>query len=133
MRVLGLDMGERFIGVAVSDSNGRMAVPLEVVERRGRLAGLAEVAGLAEEAGAEMIVVGMPFSLDGSMGPQADRIQADVALLAKETSLPIEYADERLSSRAALGLVAHKGRRRNKGRLDASAAAVILQSWLDAR
>ena len=137
-RVLALDLGERRIGIAVSDSERRLATPLCVIERDGKGGGdalCAAVAGLVEETGATEVVVGMPLSLDGRAGPAARRAGGEVAVLRAGLDVAVCTADERLSTVSAAralrmgGLDAKKARRR----IDAVAASVLLQAWLDAR
>ena len=133
MRTLGLDVGDRRIGVAVSDPDGRMAFPLTTHERRGDDAhGLLEVAR-REEAG--RIVVGLPISMDGSRGPQADSAAAFADELRRRGDLEVVLWDERLSSREADHHLRAAGRRGRdaKAQRDAVAAAIILQSYLDGR
>jgi putative Holliday junction resolvase len=136
MRALGIDLGSKRIGVAVSDSEGRMAVPYEVVQRTGdRARDHRRLAELADEAEVECVVVGMPYSLDGSVGPAARRALAEVKLLRRALRVPIETYDERLSTVTAdrslreLQLGAAERRRM----VDSVAASVILQAWLDHR
>jgi len=134
-RILGLDIGERRIGVAISDPEGRLAVPLRIVERTSTAEqALAELAR-AEEV--ELIVLGLPLSMDGSVGAQARVVQAFGEGLAQASGLPIEYQDERLSSVQAdrTSGAAHKhtgrGGRRGRAPADDVAAAIILQGYLD--
>lgn len=138
-RILGLDVGERRIGVAISAPEGRLAVPLRVLERRGEAADAQAIADLARAEGAEALVVGYPLSLDGSAGPQARRVEAFARLLASASGLPLELWDERLSSVQAERPPAGPARRRARGSrrrrppADDLAAAIILQSYLDRR
>lgn len=136
MRALGIDLGSKRIGVAVSDSDGTMAVPLEVVQRSSdRARDHRRLAALADEAEVECVVVGMPYSLDGSVGPAARRAMAEVKLLRRALRVPVETYDERLSTVTAdrslreLQLGASARRRM----VDSVAASVILQAWLDHR
>ena len=136
MRALGLDLGSQRIGVALSTSDGSMATPYEVVARTGDRAGdHAAIAALADETGAELLVVGLPLSLDGSDGPAARAARAEADELAVATGLPVELWDERFTTVTAdrdlmaLDLDA-KARRRV---VDQVAAAVMLQAWLDHR
>jgi len=136
VRALGIDLGSKRIGVAVSDSAGTMAVPYEVVLRSGdRARDHRRLAALADEAEVECVVVGMPYSLDGSIGPAARRAMAEVKLLRRALRVPIETYDERLSTVTAdrslreLQLGAAERRRM----VDSVAASVILQAWLDHR
>jgi len=135
LRALGLDLGEKRIGVALSDSAGTMATPYEVVQRSGsRARDHAMIARLAEEAGAEVVVVGLPLSLDGTKGPAAVGVEAEVAELKEHVPLPFELWDERLSTVEATRRLDAAGVRGRKRRhvVDQVAATVILQSWLDA-
>lgn len=136
MRALGIDLGARRIGVALSDSAGSLATPYEVVARSGdRARDHRRIAALAEEAGAECLVVGLPLSLDGSTGPAARAALAEADELAEATGLPVEMWDERLTTVTAdrdliaLDLKAPARRRI----VDKVAAAVMLQAWLDHR
>ena len=135
MRALGIDLGEKRIGVALSNSEGTMATPYEVVHRSGsRERDHQAIARLAEEAGAELLVVGLPLSLDGSKGPAAVAVEAEAADLSVQVGLPVELWDERLSTVEAtrrLGAAGVRGRKRRHV-IDQVAATVILQSWLDA-
>ncbi len=136
MRALGIDLGTRRIGVALSDSEGMLATPYEVVPRSGDPArDHRRIAELAAEAGAEALVVGLPLSLDGSIGPAAEAAQAEAEALAAATGLPVETWDERLTTvtadRELIGLDLRAPARRRV--VDKVAAAVMLQSWLDHR
>jgi len=141
MRIVGLDVGERRIGVAVSDLTGTLARPVAVL----RLAGLEidaldlvaiEIARLAgEEDGVAAIVVGLPRRLDGTATEMTRRVEQFARQLESKTALPVALQDERLSSREAESRLALTNRdwRSRKARLDAAAAAVILQDYLDGR
>jgi putative Holliday junction resolvase len=144
---LGLDVGERRIGVAAGDSEMRVALPVGVVERTEPAADAAAIARLMEEQKAEALVLGLPISLSGSLGPQAQSVRTFGDQLAARLGLTVEYWDERLSTVEAQRRLAtpggrgkqNKGGRSTKarqiprGRLDAAAAAIILQSYLDRR
>ena len=134
-RALGLDIGTRRIGVALSDSAGTVATPYEVVDRSGeRARDHRRIAALVDEAGAEVVVVGMPLSLDGSVGPAAQAVLDEIDQLRGVVAAEIVTWDERLSTvQAERSLRAgnvRKGKRRRV--VDQVAATVILQSWLDA-
>ncbi len=133
MSTLGLDIGEKRIGVAIAE--GMLAVPLTVMERAGEEADVRRILALAEEHGAKLIVVGLPRSLDGSIGQQAERTLAFSQALSEHTDIPVESWDERLSTVAAERLLLQAGMKREKrrARRDAMAAALILQSYLDSR
>lgn len=134
-RILCLDVGDRRIGVAVGDVDSRLARPLTVIRRIGGRPDLEAVARLAREEGVERVVVGLPRSLDGTLGPQARKVQAFVAALRRFVAVPIEMWDERFSTVEAERLMAEIGVRAEKrrARVDAIAAAVVLQSYLDSR
>jgi putative Holliday junction resolvase len=134
-RALGLDIGTRRIGVALSDSAGTVATPYEVVDRSGeRARDHRRIAALVDEAGAAVVVVGMPLSLDGSVGPAAQAVLDEIDQLRGVVAAEIVTWDERLSTvQAERSLRAgnvRKGKRRRV--VDQVAATVILQSWLDA-
>jgi putative Holliday junction resolvase len=134
LRVVGLDLGGRRIGVAVSDAAGTVATPHSVLERDGDPArDHAAVAALVAELGAARVVVGLPLSLDGTEGPAAAAVRDEVVQLAAALPVPVDVHDERLSTvTAERALRAQKVRPRDRRRaVDQVAAAVILQSWLD--
>jgi len=132
MRVLGIDPGERRIGIAVSDPGGRLAVPVSVYERRGKEA-VRDVAAIAQREETRLIVVGLALSLDGTHGPQAERAARFGRALQAASGIPVVFWDERFSTREAGRLMIESGvsRRRRKTNLDAASAAVILQEYLD--
>jgi putative Holliday junction resolvase len=134
MRVLALDIGERRVGVAVSDPSGSVATPVKVLDA-SRLGDGAVLRRLAEDYEPELVLVGLPLSLDGTEGPQAARVRAEAARLAPHLGVPVEFADERLSSQQAARAMLEAGmsERERRGRVDAVAAALFLQAWLDAR
>jgi putative Holliday junction resolvase len=139
MRVLALDVGERRIGLAISDPSRTLARPLRTLTRRGPLAVVvaelaAQVAALAaEDDGVGTIVIGLPRALDGRETAQTSRVRALADALAAAVALPIAFQDERLSSREAESRLALREPdwRKRKQALDAAAAAVILQDYLD--
>jgi putative Holliday junction resolvase len=136
VRALGIDLGTRRIGVALSDSAGSLATPYEVVARSGdRARDHHRIAALAEEAGAECLVVGLPLALDGTTGPAARAALAEADELAEATGLPVEMWDERLTTVTAdRDLIALELKAPARRRIvDKVAAAVMLQSWLDHR
>jgi putative Holliday junction resolvase len=134
-RTLALDLGTRRIGVAVSDSDGSVATPYDTVQRSGdRERDHARIADLVDETGAEVLVVGLPMSLDGGKGPAARAILDEVDELSIVVPVPVETWDERLSTveaeRSMRAMAVPKAKRRRI--VDQLAATVILQSWLDA-
>ena len=135
MRILALDVGEKRIGVALSDPTGLLATPLTTIESKGRDSDIDEVVRLATEHEVGEIVVGLPLSMSGRRGPQAGRVDAFVRALAERTDLPLKSVDERLSSVQAERMLRESGVEpsKNKARIDSAAAAVVLQSYLDSK
>ncbi|MDE0116670.1 MAG: Holliday junction resolvase RuvX [bacterium] len=134
-RALGIDLGERRIGVAVSDAEGRLATPLTVIERSGsRKRDHRRIAELAAECQAGVVVVGLPLSMDGSTGPAARGAQSEVRQLEAALDVPVLTHDERLTTVIAERSLAESGLRAKarRKRVDMVAASVILQGWLDA-
>jgi len=134
--VLGIDAGERRVGVAVSDELRLLASPLCVLDRaRGLAPVLDALTAVARREGIARLVVGLPLNADGSQGQQARRAQDFARVAARVVGLPVELWDERLSTREAEAIVRAQGRNtrraRQRGELDAIAAAVILQDYLD--
>lgn len=137
MRVLGLDVGSKTIGVAASDELGLAAYPRVVLARRALAADLAAVTRLVAEEAAGRVVVGLPLSLEGELGPMARRVLAFVDALraALGEAVPVETWDERFSTAAVERVLiqGHVSRSRRKQVIDKQAAAYILQGWLDAQ
>ena len=139
MRILALDVGERHTGVAISDPTETIARPLETIHHQSKAEVVKAVAALVEEHGVGRIVVGRPLSLDGTVGPQAERVDSYAEALEEAVEVPVAAWDERFSTEKAgevlLQTRSEKARRRARadGELDAIAAAVILQSYLDAQ
>jgi putative Holliday junction resolvase len=138
--VVGLDLGERRIGVAVSDASATLARPLKTLERGPSDAAAVEllrstIAQLDAEEQIEAVVIGLPRRLDGSSNLQTPRVEKIIAMLSPQLAIPVVTQDERLSSHEAEARLAAGERdwRRRKAKLDAAAAAVILQDYLDAR
>ncbi len=135
MRVVGLDLGEKTIGVAVSDELGMIAHPRRTMARTGNKSDSFAIANMAAQEGAVRIVVGLPLTLEGSVGPAARRVLAFVEALRKVVKIPVETWDERFST-AAVERVLIEGdvsRQKRKEVIDKQAAAYILQGWLDAQ
>ncbi len=134
-RLLALDLGERRIGVAISDPTGTLARPLTTIVRSSRREDFEAIADLVSANEAKRVIVGLPLSLDGTEGPQARRIRRYADRLAQAVDVPLEFWDERYSSREAAEILGRTKRRRRdmRERIDATAAAVILQSYLDAQ
>ena len=133
IRIMALDVGDRRIGVAISDPTETLARPLTVIP--AHQSDLARIAQLVQEHGAERVIVGYPRSLSGGSFGQAKRIEAYAARLSTVLEVPISLWDERFSTTIAERLMkeAGKGGRERRERGDAVAAAVILQDFLDAR
>ena len=135
MRALGLDLGERRLGVAVCDAAGTVATPVETLLRSGDPErDLDAVAAQVADWQAEIVVVGLPISLDGSAGPAASAARAEIDRLRRFLDVPVVSYDERLTTVIAERSLMEqqmKGPKR-RGVVDQVAAAVILQSWLDA-
>ena len=134
MRALGLDLGSKRIGVAVSDRSGTIATPLTVLARRAdRAADHRAIAALVAEEEAERVVVGLPLSLDGSVGPAAKAAISEAERLSSVVAVPVETYDERLTTVTAdRSLMEARMRAEARRRIvDKVAAAVMLQSWLD--
>jgi putative holliday junction resolvase len=121
-RVVALDHGEARCGCAVSDPTGTLATPLGTVDRPDSRGGLASLVRLIEEQGAERVIVGLPLTLRGEEGSQAQLARAFAERLERRVSVPVELYDERLTTRLA--------ERSAQGDPDARAAAHLLESWL---
>lgn len=134
VRALGVDLGTRRIGLAICDSRGLVALPLKVLERCSSEADdHAAIAEVAAERNVEHVVVGMPISLDGSRGPSAAAVAAEVERLKTALDTHVHTQDERLSTVAAERSLRSgdlSGRRRREV-VDMVAATILLQSWLD--
>ena len=136
MRVLALDLGSKRVGVAVSDRSGTIASPLTVLQRSGRPSLDHErIKALVEEEEAVLLVVGLPLSMDGSVGKAAQAALREVQALATVVGVPVETFDERLTTVTADRMLMEFGMRAEGRRkiIDKVAAAIILQSWLDRR
>lgn len=131
-RVLALDVGDRRVGVAVSDPAGWLARPLTIIRRRSKQEDFAAIADLTVQHEASVVIVGHPLNMDGSIGPQARRVARYAAALQKRLGVPVRLFDERLSSDEAAQKLEEIGRSRQQIRhLDDLAAAVFLQEYLD--
>jgi putative Holliday junction resolvase len=132
MRYLALDIGDRWVGVALSDPTGWLASPLTTFRRKDRRQDIALIDRLIKEHEVQALVVGLPMNMDGTMGDQAARTMAFARDLEK-LGCPVTLCDERLSSFAAQrSVIEARGRGPRRGeRLDAHAAAIFLQDYLD--
>lgn len=140
MRILALDVGDRRVGVAVSDESGLIATPLTVVRRASKVEDFARIAQLVREHGVGALVVGHPLNVDGSSGSQAQRVERyaealDQVLRSEGLGLQFILWDEYLSTQQAqAAMIASRRKAKDRrARIDAVAAAVILQDYLDAQ
>ena len=135
-RVLALDVGEKTIGVAMSDETGRMAFPgVTIWRQEGHKRDMAAVRQLVADSKVAEVVVGLPLMMNGSRGIQAEKIEAFVAVLRNNIRIPIHLQDERLSTRQAERVLIAADRRRDerKKTIDSMAACLLLQTYLDRR
>ncbi|AFZ59086.1 Holliday junction resolvase RuvX [Anabaena cylindrica FACHB-243] len=132
---LGLDVGSKRIGLAGCDGTGLIATGIMTIERRSFKEDVEQIQQIVNERQVQLLVVGLPYSMDGSLGFQARHVQKFAKRLSESLQLPMEYMDERLTSYQAEQLIIAENRSpsRNKGLIDRKAAALILQQWLDAR
>jgi putative Holliday junction resolvase len=132
---LSLDVGKKRIGVAGCDGTGLIATGITTIERRSFMQDVALLQQIVTERQVNVLVVGLPYSMDGSLGFQARYVQKYAQKLAQALQLPLEYVDERLTSFQAeqLLIAENVSPSRNKGLIDRKAAALILQQWLDTR
>jgi putative Holliday junction resolvase len=135
MRILAVDHGEKRIGLAISDSTGTIANPLTVIQHVSRAIDAAQVAALAAEHGAGMIIVGQSFDEDGQPNLAGRRAARFTEALHEQTDLPVKLWDESFSTQKARAARIQMGvsRKQRAGHLDQLAATVILQSYLDAQ
>ncbi len=134
MRILAVDHGEKRIGLALSDPTGTLASPLTVIKHVSRLLDAAQVASLAAENQAELILVGQSFDEDGSPNLAGRRAARFAEALREQTSIPVELFDESFSTQEARQTAVELGfsRKKRAGHQDALAAAMILRSYLEA-
>ncbi len=132
---LGLDIGQKRVGVAGCDGLGLMATGLITLKRSSFEQDVAKLQKLVEERRVQVLVVGLPYSMDGTIGAQAKKVQRYATGLSQSLELPLEYIDERLTSVQAEQIMrdANIAPSRNRAMIDAIAAAIILQQWLDQR
>ena len=138
MRVLGIDYGLRRIGLALSDPTETIATPLDtLVRRRGKSAPLSKIEAIATEKGAKHLVIGLPLNPEGNETEWSVEVRAFGVKLSKRTNLLVSFVDERMTSvraeRTVRSIGLPKNKRENKARIDAAAAQLILQNWLDLR
>lgn len=135
MRLMGLDVGDKRIGIALSDEGALIASPKETLERSGNRKDIAHLLDLARCEDVSEILVGMPFSLDGSEGPQAQKVGRFVEALKAETDIRVTTWDERLTTVSAERALieGNVSRAKRKKTIDRVAAALILQGYLDSK
>lgn len=135
MRALALDIGEVRIGIAVSDASGRVASPVKVLPAAEVLSCAKTFRRILEDYEPEVLVCGRPQTMSGEDGPQAERVMAQARSIAEACDLPLEFADERLSSSEAKRILREQGlnEKQMRGKVDMIAASLFLQAWLDSR
>ena len=135
MKIMAIDLGDVRTGVAFSDITGFIAGRSVTITCRDREALANQICDMIQKEGAQEIVLGLPLNMDGTEGPRAEKSRAFGRLMAEKTGLPIHYADERGSSITANRILSDAGKKRGRQRaqVDAVAAAIILQSYLDSR
>ena len=135
MRILGLDLGSKRIGIALSDELGLTAQGLETLVCRSLEEDVDYIVALSTKYGVQEIVVGMPYNMDGSEGPQVRKVRAFMELISRRVNLPLHEWDERLSTVAAERTLLEADMSRSKRRkvIDKLAAVIILQGYLDSK
>jgi putative Holliday junction resolvase len=132
-RLLALDIGEKRIGVAISDESRLLARPLTTITRTSKREDFETIARLIAEHGIARVIIGRPWTRRGEEGPQAQRVRRYVEALSATVRMPIEYQDERYTSLEAEEKLGAQRKPRAKGAIDAAAAAIILQDYLNQR
>lgn len=135
MRIMALDIGEVRCGIAISDPQETIASPLCVLPSAEVVANAASFRRVVQDWEPELIVSGLPLTLAGEEGPQAQRIRSQAVQVARNLSIPLEFSDERLSSTEAKRVLREQGMNEKtmRGKVDMVAASIFLQAWLDAR
>jgi putative holliday junction resolvase len=139
MRILGLDIGDRRIGLALSDPGEILASPLTILERESDAVDISQIVEIIKREGVGKVIAGLPRAMNGTVGAQAEKVLAFAEKLAKEITITLEFRDERLTTLYAgrlqrESLTKKKDRhKQKKTRDDAIAAAIILQGYLDER
>lgn len=135
MIALALDIGEARVGIAVSDATGTLAMPVKVLPAQEVLGNARSFRYIIEDYEPDVLVCGRPETLAGEDGPQAQRVVEVAEKIARATGLPLEFIDERLSSREAKRILREQGlsEREMRGKVDSVAASLFLQTWLDVR
>lgn len=132
-RYLGIDFGERRVGLAISDEGARISVPYRVIERQDDARLCAEIGSIVDQEAISAVVLGDPVRVDGHPGEASERVHRFGKKLAEAIGLPVEYMVETLTSDEARRRLRPVRRRRSRSRLDAVAAQILLQDFLDAR
>lgn len=135
MKYLALDVGDRRVGAAIGDSDLRIATPIDVIERRSLDQDMRAFSEIATKFSVDHLIVGLPRNMDETVGPQAESVRAYAETIARALSLPLTLWDERLTTIDATARIASTGAHGKKSRrtLDAIAASVILQDYLDSQ
>ena len=135
MIALALDIGEARVGIAVSDATGTLAMPVKALPAQEVLGNARSFRYIIEDYEPDVLVCGRPETLAGEDGPQAQRVIEAAEKIARATGLPLEFIDERLSSREAKRILREQGlsEREMRGKVDSVAASLFLQTWLDVR
>ena len=133
MVAIALDIGQTRIGIAASDRSGRVAMPVKVMAADEVISFSRGFRLLLEDYEPDVLVCGLPQTLSGEEGPQAERVRAIAMDIARRAGLPLEFADERLSSREAKRILREEGlnEKQMRGKVDMIAASLFLQAWLD--
>ena len=131
MRYMALDLGNRYIGIALSDALGMIARPVKVIKRTSRVNDYTIYNQLITENNVQAVIVGLPINMDGSEGKQANWVRDYMEAFSSTTDIPVHFWDERLTTEIASDIVKENRKSPTHARVDAVAAAVILQSYLD--
>jgi len=131
MRSLALDIGDKRIGVALSDPQGILASPLTIINCQGGQADIESIINIVNQNEVGQIIVGLPLSMNGSVGRQAEKVKAFASDLRNHTEVPVDFRDERLSTASAKHLMQAVRKTKRETRHDAVAAALVLQGYLD--
>ena len=135
MRIMALDIGDVRTGIAVSDPSEMLASPICVLPSAEVVSGAKSFARVLDDWEPELLLCGLPLTLSGEYGPQADHIRKIAAVISKNADLPVEFVDERMSSTDAKRKLREMGydEKTMRGKVDMIAASIFLQSWLDRR
>ena len=135
MRAIALDIGEVRIGIAVSDASATLASPVKVLPAQEVLGQARSFRYILQDYEPDILVCGLPKTMGGEAGPQAQKIMTQAQKIAKDCGLPLEFVDERLSSSEAKRILREQGlnEKQMRGKIDMVAASLFLQAWLDSR